>query len=36
MAMWECSVCKKVSEGRCRPKQCPECGADKEKIVKKD
>ncbi|WP_338077753.1 RCKP-type rubredoxin-like domain-containing protein [Acididesulfobacillus acetoxydans] len=34
MATWKCSECGATSEGRCRPKTCKNCGADKEKIVK--
>lgn len=34
MAVWKCSQCETTSEGRCRPKLCPSCGAGKEQIVK--
>ncbi|MHB8073748.1 RCKP-type rubredoxin-like domain-containing protein [Desulfosporosinus fructosivorans] len=34
MALWKCSQCSSTSEGRCRPKVCPSCGAGKEQIVK--
>ncbi len=36
MASWKCSECGATSEGRCRPKTCKSCGADKEKIVKEE
>ncbi|MDQ7096205.1 radical SAM protein [Desulfosporosinus sp. PR] len=34
MAIWQCTQCNATSEGRCRPKQCPSCGAGKEQIAK--
>jgi rubrerythrin len=34
MAIWKCTQCNATSEGRCRPKQCPSCGASKEQIAK--
>ncbi len=35
MPVWVCAECGFEKEGRCRPKNCPECGADKEKFEKK-
>ncbi|WP_040413345.1 hypothetical protein [Desulfosporosinus sp. OT] len=34
MAIWKYSQCRATSEGRCRPKVSPSCGAGKEQIVK--
>lgn len=34
MAVWKCSVCGEIKESRCRPKKCPNCGAEKEEIIK--
>jgi len=27
MALWKCNSCGAVKESRCKPKKCPECGA---------
>ncbi|NMB10815.1 MAG: radical SAM protein [Firmicutes bacterium] len=34
MAVWKCTACGEAKEGRCRPKECPKCGAPKEKFEK--
>jgi rubrerythrin len=34
MPTWKCTQCGATSEGRCRPKVCPSCGAGKEQIAK--
>ncbi len=34
MAIWVCSKCGNKTEGRCRPKECPKCGAPKDQIGK--
>lgn len=36
MAIWKCSQCGEEKEGRCRPKKCPKCGADKDSFKKKE
>lgn len=36
MAVWVCSECGYEKDARCRPKTCPECGADKEQFKKKE
>jgi len=27
MAVWKCSSCGAKKESRCKPRKCPECGA---------
>jgi len=34
MSIWKCTNCATIAEGRCRPKVCANCGADKEQLVK--
>ncbi len=34
MPIWKCGKCGETVEGRCRPKTCPKCGADKENFEK--
>ncbi|HEX3015803.1 MAG TPA: hypothetical protein VHQ46_05435 [Desulfobacteria bacterium] len=34
MATWKCNACGEKVEGRCRPKKCPKCGAEKEQFTK--
>ena len=36
MAVWKCSQCGEEKEGKCRPKECPKCGAPKEAFGKKE
>ena len=36
MANFICEACGYEHNGRCRPKECPKCGADKEKFKKQD
>lgn len=34
MSTWKCTQCGSTSEGRCRPKACPNCSSAKDQIVK--
>ena len=34
MPIWVCKKCGYKTEGRCRPKSCPKCGAPKEEFEK--
>lgn len=27
MAVWKCNACGATKESRCKPRKCPECGA---------
>lgn len=36
MAVWKCSSCGAVMEGRCKPGKCPHCGAPREALVKEE
>lgn len=36
MAVWKCNICGETKEGRCRPQQCPKCGAPKDQMVKEE
>ncbi|MDI6892529.1 MAG: rubredoxin [Actinomycetota bacterium] len=37
MAIWRCVACGAVQEGRCKPRQCSQCGSKRgfEKVEKK-
>ncbi|AEH22802.1 hypothetical protein TOPB45_0700 [Thermodesulfobacterium geofontis OPF15] len=28
MAVWKCNSCGATKESRCKPKKCPQCGAE--------
>ncbi|MFZ5899618.1 MAG: RCKP-type rubredoxin-like domain-containing protein [Bacillota bacterium] len=36
MAVWKCSNCGAVYEGRCKPGKCKNCGAGKETLIKQE
>lgn len=34
MAVWKCTTCGSIKEGRCKPRKCAQCGNSKfEKVV---
>ncbi|MHA2615829.1 MAG: RCKP-type rubredoxin-like domain-containing protein [bacterium JZ-2024 1] len=36
MALWMCPECKFTTEGRCKPRKCPNCGKTVAFVKKED